>query len=45
MEKIALEEHFRVPDMPEYSGAGQYFSDQGAAKQFDDLLADLRRES
>jgi 2,3-dihydroxybenzoate decarboxylase len=41
MEKIALEEHFRVPHMPEYSGAGQYFSDKGAAKHFDDLLADF----
>jgi 2,3-dihydroxybenzoate decarboxylase len=41
MERIALEEHFRVPQMPEYSGAGQYFSDQSAAKHFDDLLADF----
>src|SRR5580704_12688703 len=41
MEKIALEEHFRVPNMPEYSGAQQYFSDKAAAKRFDDLLADF----
>jgi 2,3-dihydroxybenzoate decarboxylase len=41
MEKIALEEHFRVPDMPEYSGAGQYISDGAAAKYMDDRLADF----
>ena len=41
MEKIALEEHFRVPGMPEYSGAGQYLSDQAKAKHIDDLLADF----
>ena len=41
MEKIALEEHFRVPDMPEYSGAGQYISDNAAAKYMDDRLADF----
>jgi 2,3-dihydroxybenzoate decarboxylase len=41
MERIALEEHFRVPDMPEYSGSRQYFSDQTAAQRFDDLLADF----
>lgn len=37
MEKIALEEHFRVPHMPEYSGAAQYLSDKTAAKHIDDL--------
>jgi 2,3-dihydroxybenzoate decarboxylase len=41
MEKIALEEHFRVPGMPEYSGAGQYISDAPAAKYMDDRLADF----
>jgi 2,3-dihydroxybenzoate decarboxylase len=41
MERIALEEHFRVPTMPEYSGSGRYFSDQTAAKRFDELLADF----
>jgi 2,3-dihydroxybenzoate decarboxylase len=41
MEKIALEEHFRVPTMPEYSGAGQYISDNAAAKYMDDRLADF----
>jgi 2,3-dihydroxybenzoate decarboxylase len=41
MERIALEEHFRVPNMPQYSGSGRYFSDQTAAKRFDDLLADF----
>ena len=41
MKKIALEEHFRVPSMPEYSGAGQYLSDQDKAKHIDDLLADF----
>ncbi|HEV2986152.1 MAG TPA: hypothetical protein VGX46_17260 [Vicinamibacterales bacterium] len=41
MEKIALEEHFRVPDMPEYSGAGQYISDNTAAQFMDDRLADF----
>ncbi|HTB13611.1 MAG TPA: amidohydrolase family protein [Bryobacteraceae bacterium] len=41
MEKIALEEHFRVPNMPEYSGAGQYISDNAAAKYMDDRLADF----
>jgi 2,3-dihydroxybenzoate decarboxylase len=41
MERIALEEHFRVPNMPEYSGSGRYFSDQIAAKRFDELLADF----
>lgn len=41
MEKIALEEHFRVPSMPEYSGAEQYLSDQATAKHIDDLLADF----
>jgi hypothetical protein len=41
MERIALEEHFRVPNMPEYSGSERYFSDQAAAKSFDDLLADF----
>jgi 2,3-dihydroxybenzoate decarboxylase len=41
MDRIALEEHFRVPSMPEYSGSGRYFSDQIAAKRFDDLLADF----
>ena len=41
MEKIALEEHFRVPSMPEYSGAGQYISDIPAAKYLDDRLADF----
>ena len=41
MEKIALEEHFRVPHMPEYSGAAQYLSDKTAAKHIDDLLADF----
>src|SRR5580700_6664483 len=41
MEKIALEEHFRVPNMPEYSGAGQYISDIPAAKYMDDRLADF----
>jgi 2,3-dihydroxybenzoate decarboxylase len=41
MEKIALEEHFRVPNMPEYSGAGQYISDIPAARYMDDRLADF----
>ena len=41
MEKIALEEHFRVPNMPEYSGAAQYISDTAAAKYMDDHLADF----
>jgi 2,3-dihydroxybenzoate decarboxylase len=41
MKKIALEEHFRVPNMPEYSGAGQYISDTTAAKYMDDRLADF----
>jgi 2,3-dihydroxybenzoate decarboxylase len=41
MDKIALEEHFRVPNMPEYSGAGQYISDGAAAKYMDDRLADF----
>ena len=41
MDKIALEEHFRVPNMPEYSGAGQYISDNAAAKYMDDRLADF----
>ena len=41
MEKIALEEHFRVPNMPEYSDSGGYFSDQTAAERLDDLLADF----
>jgi len=41
MDKIALEEHFRVPKMPEYSGAGQYISDGAAAKYMDDRLADF----
>ena len=41
MDKIALEEHFRVPNMPEYSGAGQYISDSAAAKYMDDRLADF----
>jgi 2,3-dihydroxybenzoate decarboxylase len=41
MDKIALEEHFRVPGMPEYSGAGQYISDNTAAKYMDDRLADF----
>ena len=41
MEKIAFEEHFRVPNMPEYSGAGQYISDNASAKYMDDRLADF----
>jgi 2,3-dihydroxybenzoate decarboxylase len=41
MDKIALEEHFRVPNMPEYSGAGQYISDSAAARYMDDRLADF----
>jgi 2,3-dihydroxybenzoate decarboxylase len=41
MDKIALEEHFRVPNMPEYSGAGQYISDNTAAAYMDDRLADF----
>jgi hypothetical protein len=41
MEKIALEEHFRVPTMPEYSAMVQYFSNQAAAERLDDLLADF----
>ncbi len=41
MEKIALEEHFRVPSMPEYSGSGQYLSDPTTARRIDDLLADF----
>ncbi len=41
MEKIALEEHFRVPSMPQYSGATQYLPDQATAKRIDDLLADF----
>jgi hypothetical protein len=32
MERIALEEHFRVPNMPEYSGAGEYISDNTACR-------------
>jgi hypothetical protein len=41
MDKIALEEHFRVPNMPEYSGAGQYISGSAAAKYMGDRLADF----
>jgi hypothetical protein len=41
MEKISLEEHFRVPNMPEYSGSGQYFSDQTAVERLEELLADF----
>ena len=41
MEKIALEEHFRVPEMPEYASSSQYVSDKFLAKQLDDHLADF----
>ena len=41
MEKIALEEHFRVPELPEYSASSQYLSDKNLAKQIDDHLADF----
>jgi 2,3-dihydroxybenzoate decarboxylase len=41
MEKIALEEHFRVPEMPEYSALGQYFPDPTLARNLDVLLADF----
>ncbi len=41
MEKIALEEHFRVPELPEYAASSQYLSDKKLAKQIDDHLADF----
>ncbi len=41
MEKIALEEHFRVPALPEYAASSQYLPDKQLAKQIDDQLADF----
>ena len=41
MEKIALEEHFRVPELPEYATLSQYLSDKKLVKMVDSLLADF----
>ena len=41
MEKIALEEHFRVPELPEYSASSQYISDKAIAGKIDDYLSDF----
>ena len=41
MKKIALEEHFRVPEMPEYAASSKYLSDKTLAKKIDDQLADF----
>ena len=39
MKKIALEEHFHVPEMPEYSSSPQSAPDKALAKELDDHLA------
>ena len=41
MNKIALEEHFRVPELPEYAASSNYIPDKKLAKQTDDQLADF----
>ena len=41
MKKIALEEHFRVPELPEYAASSQYLPDKKLARDIDDHLADF----
>ena len=41
MKKIALEEHFRVPEMPQYADSSNYIPDKQLAKNIDDHLADF----
>ena len=46
--KIALEEHFRVPELPEYAASSQYLSNKKLARDIDDHLAnfdDLRLQT
>ena len=41
MDKIALEEHFSVPDFEAYSSSGDFISDKSIATDIERRLADL----